>query len=180
MNQLWLRQIAQDFGVFGGMAVVALILGMGWNRLQPAPVPLLYSTKAERLHAQVARTALDTAQPPAEGAEIREITVNELQESSSSGGWIVIDARPEVFHRLGHVPGAISLPRETFETAYGKHRQVALAEKRKPIVIYCQGGECEDSHLVARALMQLGHTHVSILLGGWEEWEKQGNPVERP
>jgi predicted sulfurtransferase len=63
---------------------------------------------------------------------------------------LVLDARPEIFHRLGHVPGALSLPRDDFETGYAALKEKLEADRSQPIVIYCSSASCEDSGLVKK------------------------------
>jgi transposase len=44
---------------------------------------------------------------------------------------LVLDARVEVYHRLGHVPGALSLPIQFFELGYAKLNEAVNAVRRK-------------------------------------------------
>ena len=37
-------------------------------------------------------------------------------------------------------------------------------------MVYCAGGDCHDSRLVANALLTLGFSEVSVFTGGWEAW----------
>jgi len=95
-----------------------------------------------------------------------------------------LDARRTAAYATGHIPGALSLP--VWED--GVDEKVALvdsgtADRDLPVVIYCAGGGCEDSHLLARKLWMLGFKNLRIFAGGFPEWEARGWPVakgERP
>ena len=44
----------------------------------------------------------------------------------------------------------------------------------KPIIVYCSGGDCHDSRLVANALLSLGFGNVSVFTGGWMHGRPRG------
>ena len=105
--------------------------------------------------------------------------LEEFRVLVESKGALILDARPEIFHRLGHVPGALSLPREDFEASFALHRNHLEADKGALVVIYCSGSSCEDSGLVRKALHRLGFTQISVFKGGWSAWTSAGLPEER-
>jgi rhodanese-related sulfurtransferase len=43
--------------------------------------------------------------------------------------------------------------------------------------VYCSGGDCHDSRLVANALLSLGFSNVSVFTGGWVAWSEAKLPV---
>ena len=106
------------------------------------------------------------------------LTLEQFQAFLASKQGIILDARPEIFHRLGHVPGALSLPREDFEASYNKLKPILEKDKNQVIAVYCSSSSCEDSGLVQNALQSLGYTHVSVFHGGWAEWTNAGLPEE--
>jgi rhodanese-related sulfurtransferase len=53
----------------------------------------------------------------------------------------------------------------------------ATPAPRAPIVIYCSGGGCEDSHLLAKRLIELGYRNLLIYLDGFPDWTGKGRPV---
>jgi len=160
-------------------ATTALCFGLLINQFRDEPLPLIYKGKEERL--QVAVESLTTpAIPAASPAPVAEnlpefLTLEEFAEFVDKGG-LVLDARPEIFHRLGHVPGAISLPRDDFERAFTALREKLEADKAQPLVLYCASSSCEDSELVKKSLMELGYTRVAVFKGGWSEWQAAGKP----
>ena len=172
----------QDILFLWMTATTALCLGLLVNQFRDHPLPLIYQNKDARLQGAVERLA----SAPSPAAELSAssaahpteyLTLEEFSEFVDKGG-LVLDARPEIFHRLGHVPGAISLPRDDFENAYTVLREKLETGKTRPIVLYCSGSSCEDSELVKKSLVALGYTQVAIFKGGWSEWQTAGKPEE--
>ncbi len=162
-------------------ATTALCLGLLLNQLRDKSLPLFYLTKEQRLETVVESLA-DPLQFPAEGPKIQSLpdtlSLEEFSEFVNSKAGLVLDARPEIFHRLGHVPGAMSLAREDFENAYFGLRGMLDSHKTRPIIIYCSNASCEDSELVRKSLVALGFTQIAIFKGGWAEWTAAGKLVE--
>jgi 3-mercaptopyruvate sulfurtransferase SseA len=48
-----------------------------------------------------------------------------------------------------------------------------------PIVVYCDGGDCEASHDMAIMLESAGYMEVYVLHDGYPGWERAGHPVEQ-
>jgi rhodanese-related sulfurtransferase len=174
------RGPANDIKVVGILATVALCAGLGINQFRDKPLPLVYQSKNERLEQAVSNVA--QAQAPTQKAEvpaaIRTIDLAEFAELSKSGSNIILDARPEIFHRLGHIPKAIALPRDEFDTYFEKQRPLLEEKKQGVLLVYCSGAACEDSNLVAKALQKLGFSNIAIFKGGWSEWQKNSLPEE--
>ena len=92
---------------------------------------------------------------------------------------IFIDARRGKHFEPGHISGARSL--SPWEGDYEERLEAfmnAEAESGRPVVIYCTGGDCEDSHAVADRLRAAGFEEVVILRAGFPGWKKAGHPVE--
>lgn len=158
---------------------LSLSVGIFANQFRNHPLPLVYQSKDQRLRADVSK--LLPAQPF--NSLSRPLSANldleQFHEYVEANRGLILDARPELFHRLGHVPGAISLPRESFSATYEKIKGKLEHNKGQPIVVYCSELTCEDSVMVQSALVQLGFTHVSVFRGGWDEWTQAGFPTER-
>lgn len=92
-----------------------------------------------------------------------------------TGNVYLIDTRPPLFFRLGHIGGANSLPLIKYDKALASQRAQldAAAKSGKPIVTYCQNTHCPDAHRMAKKLALLGH-NVTVYHGGWEEWKNSG------
>jgi rhodanese-related sulfurtransferase len=87
-----------------------------------------------------------------------------------------VDARPSLFYKMGHIPGAMSFPREDYER--GASLVPLAAFQNKPLVIYCSGHDCPDSSILAAHLQKKGFTQISLFNGGFPAWKEAQLPVE--
>ena len=180
------RKLSREFITLMIMATFALVAGFTLNHFREQPLPLVYVPRAERLQESVARmTDARPANPaPATGtssASLGEPEVIDLARFHDLVGQkaAILDARPSLFYRAGHVPGAHSLARETFETDFHREGGYLAAHRQGPVVVYCSGDACVDSRMVAAGLQKLGYKQVLVFQGGWEEWQQAGLPEER-
>lgn len=158
--------LKQDFPRVALLVLTACAAGTALDSIRPSPLPWSHRTKAERLAAEVGGDLT-------KGAFAR-ISLTELKKHMAAGDLLLVDARPPLFFRAGHLPGALNLPREGFQAAYDIHRAALEAARGKRVVVYCQGKACEDSELVAAALRALGFADLSVFVGGWNEWRAAG------
>lgn len=83
----------------------------------------------------------------------------------------VVDVRRREDYEAGHIPGAISLPRESWRAAPGLSRE-------KISVVYCYTQECHLAGEACLILSRLGYP-VMELEGGIEGWRHHELPLER-
>ena len=103
---------------------------------------------------------------------IREVSPQDVQEMRRRGDDVMyLDVREPNEWNLGHVPGAVHLPRGTLETKVEQ-----LVPRDRKVVIYCAGGN--RSALAADTMQQMGYTDVASMSGGWREWIGSGGDVE--
>jgi rhodanese-related sulfurtransferase len=119
------------------------------------------------------------ASPIAEAMVVESVSLDVFRQGVEARSGAILDARPEIFYRLGHIPGALSLSREEFDNDYAKLRPQLEKDKQQPIFVYCSDASCEDSQTVAERLGQLGYTNVAVFKGGWAEWGQAKLPQER-
>jgi rhodanese-related sulfurtransferase len=96
------------------------------------------------------------------------------------GNVLFVDARRTSVYRGGHIAGARSIA--VWEADADDKVKALFAEGRDqsaPIVIYCSGGECEDSHMLAQKLYFVGFDNVLVYKDGFPDWEKRGLPVKK-
>lgn len=95
-------------------------------------------------------------------------------------GALFIDARRSQIYEQGHIAKSLSMP--VWESDIDD-RVAAFYQSghdpEAPIVIYCSGGECEDSHMLAQKLWGIGYNNIRIYPAGWPDWSAKGLPVER-
>jgi rhodanese-related sulfurtransferase len=91
---------------------------------------------------------------------------------------LFVDARDDRHYQEGHIPGALQFDHYRPE-AYLPAVLVA-AQFAEQMVIYCNGGECEDSEFAAITLTQAGvpGSKLFVYAGGFEQWSTNGMPVE--
>ncbi len=104
------------------------------------------------------------------------IELDELQERVAAHHGRCIDARAPAFYQAGHIPGALNVPRESFERGYAKIRPLLESAKETPVIVYCSDADCPDGELVAGGLSHLGYRQLFVYKEGWEEWMRAGLP----
>jgi rhodanese-related sulfurtransferase len=162
---------------------------LAWTGRPPVPAPQVAPAPpvpAEAVPAPPAKAAAPTPRPaaprfPADpAAPVREISSRDARDAY---GLHVpfLDARRTEDFLEGHVAGAWSAP--VWESACAGRitdfEARANPGPRDPIVIYCAGGGCEDSRLLAGKLMALGYRNLLLYAGGYPDWTAQARPVEK-
>ncbi len=84
---------------------------------------------------------------------------------------VFLDVREPNEWNMGHVPGAVHIPRGQLEG-----RVESVIDRDKRVVVYCAGGS--RSALAADTLKQMGYDKVESLRGGFTEWAQAGGEVE--
>ena len=105
-------------------------------------------------------------------ANICEITVSEAKSLLDKGGYLFLDCREPKEFKMGHIPGAMNIPRGLMEFKIAKK----IPNKNEPIVLYCKSGG--RGCLATCTLCQMGYRNVKNMGGGWLAWEKSGYPIE--
>ena len=82
----------------------------------------------------------------------------------------VVDVRAHEDYEKAHIPGAVNLPRDKWQTAQG-------LSKDKTNVLYCYSQTC---HLAAAAAVEFAKKGFSVveLEGGFNTWERAKLEVE--
>lgn len=106
-------------------------------------------------------------------AQIQQIDIAGAGAHLAKNG-AVIDVREPGEYLVGHLPGALNIPRGVLEFKIGDN--AALANKDQPIVLYCKTGG--RAALSAVNLQRMGYTQVRSLTGGYDGWVSGGQKVE--
>ncbi|MFN2387430.1 MAG: rhodanese-like domain-containing protein [Thermoanaerobaculia bacterium] len=97
-----------------------------------------------------------------------------------SRGTLFLDARRSKVFEEGHIRGARSFPVwEADIDARVKALYEEGLDQSAPLVVYCSGGSCEDSHMLAQRLYMVGFDNVLVYTGGFPDWEARKAPVEK-
>jgi rhodanese-related sulfurtransferase len=98
------------------------------------------------------------------------ITAAELLQRMKTGDVVILDVRPEVEYRSGHIPEARSIPIDELET-----RLDELSRKQE-IIAYCRGPYCVFADEAVTMLQQHGY-RVRRLVEGFPDWQALNFPV---
>ncbi len=95
------------------------------------------------------------------------------------GRILFIDARNTQHFEEGHIPGAYEFdhyrPEQYLPTV------VPVCQIAEQIIVYCTGGDCEDSQFAAiflRDSLGLANEKIFVYVGGIHEWAAAGLPRE--
>ena len=90
-------------------------------------------------------------------------------------GALFLDARRTSIYEQGHIAGAQSF--SVWESDIDE-KVGALMERtpdqKMPIVVYCSGGACEDSHMLSEKLWGLFFENVLVYKDGFPDWQGRG------
>jgi rhodanese-related sulfurtransferase len=90
-------------------------------------------------------------------------------------GWgktvLWVDARSPREYDADHVPGAILLNLEDWDTLFPSFLEHWQPDEK--VVVYCSSTACQLSHEVAQRLKQTGIPQVFVLKGGWDAWNSR-------
>ncbi len=95
-----------------------------------------------------------------------------------AGAALVVDAREPVEFAQGHIPGAVNIPYD--QAVRHPDRLESLDPREAPIIVYCSGGTCEASRMLAEMLVRdFKRPRVLVYEAGFPEWVAAGMPVAR-
>ncbi len=90
-----------------------------------------------------------------------------------------IDARPQYQYIEGHIPFAYLVPVDTIDKGrLGDMMDMGGVDPSQRVVVYCEGGSCDSSKLVALSLQDIGFTTIHIDVDGFPAWQAAGYEVE--
>ena len=101
---------------------------------------------------------------------IKEVTPAEAMADESEN-LVYFDCREPQEYNLGHIPGAVFIPRGQMET-----KVEAVIPRDRKVVIYCASGN--RSALAAETMMQMGYSDVASMSDGFRGWVNAGGDVE--
>ena len=93
-------------------------------------------------------------------------------------GVLLLDVREDAEFKVGHVPGAVNIPRGLLEFRIWK--QLGFPSKvdmSRKIYVQCQTGG--RATLAAKQLQDIGFTNVTAVIMNFKEWQEKGNPLSQ-
>jgi rhodanese-related sulfurtransferase len=94
---------------------------------------------------------------------------------------LFLDARRTSVFEQGHITGA--RPYSVWESDIDDKVKKLFDERSDPsqqalpIVIYCSGGDCEDSHMLAQKLWGIQFNNLYVYKDGFPDWQQHGAQI---
>ena len=160
------KLVKQTFILLGVSVILALVV----NYFSPVGIALIgqWDTTRGVISAKAKNDVV------AGKLEIEDVT--RAKKIFDTGHVLFVDARTRDNYDDGHIPGAVSLPVRQFDELIDTFMDEHAIEQ--PIVIYCSGRTCEDSHNLAQLLMDFGYVDVKVFIDGFPGWQAEGYPIE--
>ena len=114
-------------------------------------------------------------QTPKQALPKGQITLDDAKRIFDSSG-AFIDARRKEDYEQGHIKGAMRLNLKSFEN--GDPPLLAMIPRDGLVVVYCSGGNCDESEHVAEFMSNSGYKKVYVLHDGYPGWKALGWPIE--
>jgi rhodanese-related sulfurtransferase len=110
---------------------------------------------------------------------MEELEIDDITHAKilyDTGKVLFVDARSIEDYFNGHIKGAVSLPVGQYDDQIDAF--LNLHDFDRPIVTYCSGRTCEDSHHLAQLLMERGYMNISVMIDGFPDWKAEGYPID--
>ena len=155
------------------------------NALAGPERKLLWTGSIEGKPAAPPAASTSPASPPASPSKSEfpphpdkpwvEISGDDVAALHARGDVPFLDARRSAVYREGHISGARAFAVwEADVDAKVKGFYGEGHDPSTPIVVYCSGGDCEDSHMLGQKLFFAGFNNVLVYRDGLPDWQKRG------
>lgn len=105
-------------------------------------------------------------------SDLNTVTYEQLLRVIQSDDFVIIDARRNEEYLKGHIPNSINI--FALDDPNQKVPKIYDIPQGKKIIVYCDGGNCDLSHELAKELKGVfGFKEVFLYEGGWEEWSQK-------
>ena len=143
---------------------------MCWRRASDRVADLWVAVREVAVR-QVAEVGVLADEYLGERDGVEQVSAAELEQRLARGDVVVLDVRPEVEYRAGHIAGARSAPLSSLDSI------VDQLPRRREVVAYCRGPYCVYADDAVRLLCERG-LKARRLDVGYPEWRRAGLPVE--
>ena len=145
---------------------------------RPAALPAPTPPASSPVPGAPSSSAAVRAFPPHPEKPWAEISGDDVVSLHERGDVPFLDARRTSVYREGHIAGA--RPFSIWESDVDDKVKALFQEGRdqsQPVVVYCSGGDCEDSHTLAQKLYFVGFDNVLVYKDGFPDWQKRNLPI---
>jgi rhodanese-related sulfurtransferase len=102
------------------------------------------------------------------------ISTDELKSlMDKKASFTLIDSRTKPEYVESHIVSSVNIPDKKLQ----ENLNLLPADKKSPLVIYCNGVKCGKSKRLALQLEPLGYTNIRIYLEGIPVWEERNLPM---
>lgn len=138
------------------------------------PAPTLSSTPTTAAPSVPGAAFTPTSQ---EAMPAGHITLAVAKRLFDAQGATFIDARKMDLFEASHIPGAFKIELHDFEQ--GNPPILMMIPRGAQLIIYCTGGNCDESEKVAKMLQGSGYPQSYVLHDGLPGWQGMGWPTEQ-
>jgi rhodanese-related sulfurtransferase/DNA-binding transcriptional ArsR family regulator len=142
-----------------------------YYRLASDDVARLVTELRTVAHAQLAEVERAARDYLGDLTALEPVSREELTRALGTGRLLLLDVRPAVEHRAGHIPAARSMPLDELGLRIGE------LPRDVEIVAYCRGRFCVYAPEAVRLLRDRGFA-AHRLEDGFDEWRRAGGRVE--
>ena len=108
-----------------------------------------------------------------------DLTTEQALMLFDSGLADFIDARGVEQYEAGHIPFSWNLTAAMMDDGDPRVEEVLpFLDPSRPIVVYCGGGDCTDSHAMVIRLQGEGFTKLHVFTDGYPAWVADGREIE--
>jgi rhodanese-related sulfurtransferase len=104
-------------------------------------------------------------------AKVRRISEMETYRLATNGSAVIVDVRSNSQYQLGHIKGAVSIPRSQIVSRFKE------IPPGKMVITYCACSAEQTSGLAVIELTNHGVKNAAALKGGWQAWKAAGLPA---
>lgn len=104
------------------------------------------------------------------------ITLDQAKAWHDQQAATFVDSRKRESFIAAHIPGAYRI--ELHDFSQGDPQILAVIPRDGIVIVYCTGGNCDESEKVAQMLDGSGYKKVYVLHDGIPGWQAMGWPVE--
>lgn len=141
-------------------------------------VPDQHSASEQASPPTAPATALTNFAPtPQDKLPSGHITLATAKQMFDAQAAVFVDARKMELFEESHVAGAFKIELHDFEQ--GDPQILMLIPRDSQVVIYCTGGNCDESEKVAQMMQGSGYSKCYVMHDGLPGWQAMGWPVEQ-
>jgi rhodanese-related sulfurtransferase len=93
-----------------------------------------------------------------------------------AGKAVFLDARGADLYKMGHLPGALHMPKEMADQNLVRLKE--MERGNKILITYCDGQGCQKAEELLKVLQGRGIRALGLFADGWQGWMEKGLPID--